>query len=107
MVGGCCRDGNREQDIAESHHEQTLLYGPFVVLAAVGYDTSDQRKHIDCCIENRVDNTCGTIADTKLGAEEEQKDGVHYVVAESLAHIAQCGCKQPFGMSFEHILNFK
>ena len=73
--------------ITEGHDDQAPLDGAVVVLGAVGDDTANEAQHIDAEVEHRVDDTSGGIGQAELRHDEQQQDGVHDVVAETLTHV--------------------
>ena len=81
-----------EDDVSASHNQKTRLNGCFVVLCAVGNDTANQAKDVDAAIKSGVDTRSDTVAQSELRAEEQNQDRIHNIVAETLTHIAQCGC---------------
>ena len=79
------RDGHAH--ITEGHDDQAPLDGAVVVLGAVGDDTANETQHVDAEVEHRVDDTGGGIGQAELRHDEQQQDGVHDVVAETLTHV--------------------
>ena len=53
----------------------------------VSYQSSDKAEHVDCRIENRIDDSGCSLVQAELGAEKEEKNGVHNIVAKTLSHI--------------------
>ena len=108
--GRLAEQGDSHHHIADSHNDETPLDGLVVVLGSVGDDTTHQTQHIDAEVEDGVDDAGGAVGQTELGDEEEQQHGVHNIVAEALAHIAQSGGNQPFRVmqsGLTHIINQK
>ena len=103
MVACALDDGDGEKDIAQSHDYESALDCALVVLAAVGDDASDKAQNVDCSIEYRIDDSCRPLAKPEFRAEEQQEHGIHDIVAEALAHVAERRGYESFWMPFEHI----
>ena len=97
-VGAEHRDG--QQAIANGHHDDTRDDGLLVVLGAVGDDTARQGEDVDEKIEHTEDQRRPLVGDAELGADEQHQHGIHDVVAEPLAHVAQSGGDQTLRMLF-------
>lgn len=104
VVLGSGEDGHRQAHITQRHDQETAHDGALVVLGAVGDDTAHEAHYIDCGEEEGGNQAAGLVGQSEFGTEEECQHGVHDVIAEALAHVAE-GCKeQSFGMVFEHRL---
>ncbi len=101
VVGGR-EDGHGEDAVAQRHNDETLDDGPLVVLGFVGDVAADEAQDVDTGIEARIDDAAGFVAETELGAKEEHEHGVHDVVAESFAHVAQRGGNKTLWLVFKH-----
>ena len=95
-------DGDRKKRISRCHNHQTGHDGAFIILCSIRDETADKAQHVYQRVKYSIDNTACLIAQTELGAQKEQEYCVHDIIAEPLAHIAECGCNQSFRMSFEH-----
>ena len=91
-------DGYGEQAVAEGHHQQAGDDGGLVLLRVVGNEATGQAEHVDEEIEHRIDPSGQVVGDAELGAQEEEQDGVHDVVAEALAHVGYGGGNQALGV---------
>ncbi len=101
-VLGCGEHGDGQAHIAQGHDQEATHDGALVVLCAVGDDAAHEAHDIDGGQEQGGDEAARLVGQAKLGAEEECQHGVHDVIAEALAHVAE-GCeKQSFGMVLEH-----
>ena len=68
----------------------------------VGDGTAYEAEQVDAGVEERVDKSAGLLGESEFRTEEEDQDGVHDVVAESLAHVAESSRNKAFGLVFEH-----
>ncbi len=80
-------DRNRYQHVSHGHYDKAPLNSAFVILLVVSYQSSDKAEHVDCRIENRIDDSGCSLVQAELGAEKEEKNGVHNIVAKTLSHI--------------------
>ena len=97
-VGTEHRDG--QEAIADGHHDDARDDGLLVVLRAVRDDAARQGEDVDQEIEHAEDQCRPLVGDTELGADEQHQHGIHDVVAEPLAHVAQSGGNQALRMLF-------
>ena len=95
-------DGHGEDGVACCHYDEAVDDGAFVVLCLVGYGAAYEAEDVDTGIEKRVDQRGCVAREPEFGAEEEHEHGVHDVIAEALAHIAQCCGNEAFWMVFKH-----
>lgn len=101
VVGGG-EDGDGEDHVADGHDDEAVDDGPLVVLGFVGDGTAYEAEQVDAGVEERVDKSAGLLGESEFRTEEEDQDGVHDVVAESLAHVAESSRNKAFGLVFEH-----
>ena len=99
-------DGNGQDNVAHGHDNQAVDDGALVVLRAVGDDTADKAQDVDAGVEERVYERACLAGEAEFRAEEQNEDGVHDVIAETLAHVAQCRRNQAFGLILEHVFTF-
>ena len=94
-------DGDGEYAVAHSHDNKARDNGALVVLGAAG-----QGKHIDEEVEYGEHDAGRLVGHTELRVDEQRQHGIHDVVAEALAHVAQCSGYESLWMlpkCFPHI----
>ncbi len=95
-------DGHGEYYVAHGHHHESRDDGALVILGLVGDISAHKAEHVDARVEEGIDEGTCLFVKTELGAQEQHEDGIHDIVSETLAHVAQRRRNETFGMILEH-----
>ena len=99
-LGG--ENGYGKNHVAKGHDEEARDDSTLVVAGLVGNVSAHEAENVDAGIEEWVDECARLFIEAELGAKEQDENGVHDVVAESFAHVAQGRRYQALGMVLEH-----
>ena len=98
--------GDGQAQVACKHHadaQRDTLAEPYLV----GKDAAEQGHEIHGSEENGINLRGNRRAEAELRLDEQQEDGEHGVVTETLARVGKRQGVEPLRLSFKHIASIK